>query len=567
MASNAVWAIQEHLSYLSSLFPYDSIPSVHTQFPTHMSDGNVSTLNTKKNDFINLALRDLIKKQYKNLDFLNQVTLIPKQAASYENLTHSFHKRLNVYALYTKKQKNKHALELNFIDAFTKVISNKGLQMVFHTETFDTPHRFKLHIPIQETILKQKEILNDFNRSELRHYAFFKRHSERHFIRALEFHKDLNLHQHSIKSFGDTLEDLLAYITLYEHNRSKHALGRCEMVVDAKYKEPLIEALGLQTYKNRFYYAQKGFRGSLKRGNLLCFKFFKNDATLAQQTAKYLSSYVKKEAFKYLFNYLRIKNITYSSKTLFSKSFFAIIYPKLQKPPLRPYQNLAFFTEAYHKGDITLSHFYGSIKLEHERVLHRLNTYMALKEHYTQTQEHSKLHRVSHSLKKYHHRYKKVIDTFSQCIELHFKKEKLFVEIHFKYYTLITKTLYRKIEKIERLTKSTHNLINRLHTKEEKHTAHNERLEHWLKQVDSTALLDALDKVSVKEDLRSLHASMVEEYEASLACDPQLEINKQTLNQRENALFLSHPERFKNDFYLHSLNNLYYATMALEGVA
>lgn len=85
--------------------------------------------------------------------------------------------------------------------------------------------------------------------------------------------------------------------------------------------------------------------------------------------------------------------------------------------------------------------------------------------------------------------------------------------------------------------------------------------------MDATALLDTLDKVSVKEDLRSLHASMVEEYEASLECDPQLEINRQTLNQRENALFLSHPERFKNDFYLHSLNNLYYATMALEGVA
>jgi len=58
---------------------------------------------------------------------------------------------------------------------------------------------------------------------------------------------------------------------------------------------------------------------------------------------------------------------------------------------------------------------------------------------------------------------------------------------------------------------------------------------------------------------------MVEAYEATLACDPQLEINKQALNQRENALFLSHPEWLKNDFYLHSLNNLYYATMALEG--
>ncbi|MFA6192617.1 MAG: hypothetical protein WC665_09730 [Sulfurimonas sp.] len=456
-------------------------------------------------------------KHFDSIEFLKNTKLIKKNPALNENFTHK--KDIDILKIMNSKTSQNQALMLNFINSFTKSLEEQNLQFVFTTQTINTAYRHAKDTNIEKNIIIQKDILNSFHRSEGKHYQFFKKNikidaasgkksERREFIRALEFHKDFNLHEHTIKAFDNSLNHLISYIGLYDHNRKSHnkGIGRCEIVVNASYEADIIQHFQLIKYTDKdttFYYNENLFQGKLKEGNQLCIKFFQNDEenSSAIQIAKYLVSYMNadmsknKGSHKFIFNNLNIRNITHS-QVLFSKSLFSKIYKHINKyKALHKYKDMHEFTKAYNDHKIIIEFQYKNSSFANgalednlininQRFNERINQYvglinmllatlkkfkwsnvsvhLSLKDYQSQFEKFNefckkpnikKAKREAERVKSHYNRFIKRHSTYfkkmTHSIEIEFVSERTTLKVDLSTYTSTSSFIYNKLKSID----------------------------------------------------------------------------------------------------------------------
>ncbi|MCX6722470.1 MAG: hypothetical protein NT094_00175, partial [Candidatus Staskawiczbacteria bacterium] len=415
--------------------------------------------NANVEKFLLKQYNQVLNKSYDSIEFMKQIKLINKNPSFSDSFT--FQRDINITKVIENKHKKKIAHLMNFISSFTQILEEKGLGMVFTTQTIDPKYRHKENSNIATNILFQKDILNSFHRAENKKYYFFRKVSNtttnnsktREFIRSLEFHKDFNLHEHTVKVFDDSLQHTINYIKMYNNNRIFHReIGRCEIVIDDKYKEGLIKHFQLKK-NNDFYYSEKHFKGKLHKGNQLCIKFFKNDEKVSKQIVKYLVSYLnksEKDIYQFIFDNLKIRNFTHS-QVLFSKTLYVKIFDQLHKNKrLHAYKSLYYFTKEYQDNNIV-------VNFEYENTIHnnqKLDYLQALNDRFN-----DKLNDLDNSSKKYqklYSHYNKFIirhkDYFSKMIrvlKVQFLSENITISVDMNKYKVVSHEEYKKLKKVD----------------------------------------------------------------------------------------------------------------------
>ncbi|MFA6191727.1 MAG: hypothetical protein WC665_05180 [Sulfurimonas sp.] len=405
----------------------------------------------------------MFEKQFNAIEFLKYNRLINKGPAFSERF--SFKNDIDILKIIQNKKKQSNALMLNFINAFTKILQDKGMQFIFSTQTIDLKFRHTNDINIEKNIHTQKDILNNFHRNEKRNFKFFKQDCEnREFIRAIEFHEDMNLHEHTIKAFDNSLEHLINYIITYEKNRKSNiGVGRCELVVAEKYKNDIIKHFKLKKYTDRiknseFHYNENHFSGKVKNGDQLCIKFFnvesdkKNSGAI--QIAKYLVSYLnedKKDNYKFIFNNLKIKNIT-NSQALFSKYLYGKIFKNLNRKDkkLDKYKDMYEFTKAYNDIVINFKYINSVFNNSFEDKLIEINEKFNIKiNDYKDNNEIDKMKRIKKHYNRFLKRHNEYFKYMPKTLDIEFVKEKIDINVKLSTFTLIAYKDYKKLKHID----------------------------------------------------------------------------------------------------------------------